>query len=84
METVSQGGCVDASNQSIALLFMALTPEDVSRVRLGRLSPYTVQFLRLMRDAFGITFKITPDRENQTLLMSCLGIGYVNLARSAQ
>jgi hypothetical protein len=35
------GGCVDAQHQSLALILAALGPEDVSRVRLGRLTPYT-------------------------------------------
>ena len=39
--TVSQGGCVDTSTQSLVLLLMCLCPEDVSKVRLGPLSDYT-------------------------------------------
>lgn len=38
----TQGGCVDTQNQSLALLFMVLGPEDVSKVRLGKLSPFTI------------------------------------------
>ena len=36
-----QGGCVDSSTQSLALLMMALGDKDVSKVKLGPLSPYT-------------------------------------------
>lgn len=40
-EEISKGGCVDTANQGLALLYMALSPEDVSKVRLGKLTPYT-------------------------------------------
>lgn len=36
-----QGGCVDSTNQSLALLYMTLGQQDVSKVLLGPLSPYT-------------------------------------------
>lgn len=74
-------GCVDTAGQWTTLLMMLLAPEDVSRVRLGRLSRLTVDCLRLYRDFFGVTFKITPDAETNTVLLSCLGIGFSNIAR---
>lgn len=68
------------------LLLMVLGPEDVSKIRLGKLSAYTMECLRLLRDFFGVTFKIraepeTKDRYGNTCLLSCLGTGYKNLAR---
>jgi RNA 3'-terminal phosphate cyclase-like protein len=41
---VQQGGCIDSTHQAMALLFMTLCPEDVSKVRLGKLSPFTFVF----------------------------------------
>ena len=38
---------------------MSLGPEDVSRVRLGALTPYAIDTLRLLRDFFGVTFQVT-------------------------
>ncbi|XP_016118059.1 RNA 3'-terminal phosphate cyclase-like protein, partial [Sinocyclocheilus grahami] len=35
------GGCVDSTNQSLALLYMMLGQQDVSKTLLGPLSPYT-------------------------------------------
>lgn len=40
-EEIKQGGCIDSTNQSLVLLFMALSPPSVSKVRVGRLTPYT-------------------------------------------
>jgi RNA 3'-terminal phosphate cyclase-like protein len=37
---ISLGGCVDSVNQWLVLLYMGLCPEDVCKVRLGKLSPF--------------------------------------------
>jgi len=82
-EEIANGGCVDTCHQYLALLLMALCPEDISRVRLGKLSPFTIKFLRLLKDFFGIVFKLKPDPQNSTVVASCLGLGYKNIARRA-
>ena len=55
--------------------------EEVSKLRVGKLSPYTIQYLRNLRLFFGTTFKIVADEETGTVLMSCVGNGYKNFAR---
>uniref|UniRef100_K3WKI0 18S rRNA biogenesis protein RCL1 n=1 Tax=Globisporangium ultimum (strain ATCC 200006 / CBS 805.95 / DAOM BR144) TaxID=431595 RepID=K3WKI0_GLOUD len=80
-EEISKGGCVDTTNQALVLLYMALSPEDVSKVRFGKLTPYTIQYLRHLRDFFGITFKIKPDPATKTVFLSCLGTGFKNLSK---
>lgn len=80
---ISLGGCVDTVNQWIILLLMCLGPEDVSKIRLGKLSPMTIQFLRDLRSVFGTTFKIKTDSKNKSVVMTCLGIGYVNVNKKA-
>jgi len=82
LQEILLGGCVDSMNQSFVLFWMALSPEDVSKIRLGKLSPYTIQTLRHLRDFFGVTFKIEPEPETQTVLLSCLGCGYKNYAKT--
>ena len=100
------GGCIDTSAQTFALLMMCLTPEDVSRIRLGPLSSYTIVSLRLFKEAFGVEFKLKVDdvpllggdnddsdseeeedemagMKSSTVLCSCLGIGYRNMARAS-
>jgi RNA 3'-terminal phosphate cyclase-like protein len=74
-------GCVDSSNQSLMLLLMATGPEDVSQIRLGKLTDYTIEFLRHIKLFFGVTFKIEPDPETKTVLLTCLGAGFKNLSR---
>jgi RNA 3'-terminal phosphate cyclase-like protein len=74
------GGCVDASNQPILLMLMALTPEDVSHARVGKLSQYSIELLRLIYEMFGVKFKIKPDQG--TVMLSCLGVGFSNIAKA--
>ena len=83
LEEIRRGGCIDTSCQSLALLWMCLTPEDVSRLRLGTLSQYTIETLRLLKRAFDVEFKLTPDMETKTVLTSCLGTGYRNMAKAS-
>eukprot|EP01112_Ceratiomyxa_fruticulosa_P012093 TRINITY_DN3332_c0_g2_i1.p1 TRINITY_DN3332_c0_g2~~TRINITY_DN3332_c0_g2_i1.p1 ORF type:complete len:422 (-),score=68.49 TRINITY_DN3332_c0_g2_i1:38-1120(-) len=80
-EEILRQGCVDTSNQSIALLYMILAPEDVSKIRIGQLSEYTIQYIRHLKDFFGVMFKITPDPETKTIVFSCLGTGFKNLSK---
>lgn len=78
-EEVYRGGSIDTQSQTTALLFMVLGPEDVSKVRVGKLSSYSVQFLRDIRDFFGTVFKIRSDPDTKTTLLTCVGIGYTNV-----
>ncbi|CCI40333.1 hypothetical protein ABG067_002534 [Albugo candida] len=80
-EEIKQGGCIDSTNQSLVLLFMALSPPSVSKVRVGRLTPYTIQYMRHIRDFLGVTFKIAPDRATKTVFLSCSGLGFQNLSK---
>nr|SVE75747.1 EOG090X05X4 [Daphnia hispanica] len=91
LEEIYRGGCVDSSNQHLVLLLMALGPKDVSRVLLGPLSPYTIQFLRHMRDFFGTIFKMETEARQEEddlrvgtdkVLMTCVGTGYTNLSKT--
>jgi len=81
VEEIAEGGCIDSAHQSLFIMLMALGPEDVSRLRVGKLTDQAVQTLRLLKDFWNIIFKITPDPNTKTLLLSCMGIGYSNMAR---
>ncbi len=41
LEEICRGGCVDASFQTLACLYMALQAKDLSQFLMGPLSPYT-------------------------------------------
>jgi RNA 3'-terminal phosphate cyclase-like protein len=81
LEEIERAGCVDASHQPLLFWLMALCPEDVSRVRIGRLAPAAVATLRVIHDTLGVTFKLKADEADGTLLCSCVGAGYRNLAK---
>nr|XP_005296848.2 RNA 3'-terminal phosphate cyclase-like protein isoform X2 [Chrysemys picta bellii] len=88
LEEIYRGGCVDSTNQSLVLLLMTLGQQDVSKVLLGPLSPYTIEFLRHLRSFFQIMFKIEtkPSHEElqggEKVLMTCVGIGFANLSKT--
>ncbi|TSL28227.1 RNA 3'-terminal phosphate cyclase-like protein [Bagarius yarrelli] len=89
LEEVYRGGCVDSTNQSSALLYMTLGQQDVSKLLLGPLSPYTIEFLRHIRDFFQIMFKIEQQKGDEDerkggdkVLMTCVGAGYTNINKT--
>lgn len=89
LEEIYRGGCVDSTNQSLALLYMTLGQQDVSKTLLGPLSPYTMDFLRHIRDFFQIMFKIETQKPSEDeckggekVLMTCVGAGYNNISKS--
>ncbi|XP_002171218.2 RNA 3'-terminal phosphate cyclase-like protein [Hydra vulgaris] len=91
LQEVYAGGCVDSRHQSLALVYMALGQMDVSKIMLGCLTPYTVQFLRHMKDFFNIMYKIDPLRceteesrgSTEKYIISCMGVGYTNLNKTS-
>ena len=84
LQEVQRGGCIDTNIQSFILLLMCLCPEqDVCRIRIGPLSPNTIASLRLFQQAFGVTFKVQPDTDTKTIIISGIGMGYKNMARAS-
>jgi RNA 3'-terminal phosphate cyclase-like protein len=43
-----------------------------------------MEFLRNIREFFGVTFKIEPDPETKTVILTCVGCSFLNLARRVQ
>ncbi|KAJ1633141.1 RNA 3'-terminal phosphate cyclase/enolpyruvate transferase [Pavlovales sp. CCMP2436] len=82
-EEIANGGYVDTAHQPLALLLMALGPEDVSRIRIGKVSQYTIEWLRLLRDFLGVTMHLKPDPSTMSVVVTCRGVGYSNIARRA-
>ncbi|PVV02196.1 hypothetical protein BB560_003356 [Smittium megazygosporum] len=79
---IEKGGCVDSFHQWITLLFMTLCSQDVSKTVFGKLNKFTVQYLRDLKTFFNITFKLVPNNQNNTVNVSCVGIGYSNINKS--
>jgi RNA 3'-terminal phosphate cyclase-like protein len=82
-DEIHSGGCIDSKNQWIILLLMSLSSQDVSKVRFGKLAPYSIQWLRTIKEFFGVVFKISPEYESRTVVLSCVGTGYKNMARKS-
>ncbi|KAI7844417.1 hypothetical protein COHA_002011 [Chlorella ohadii] len=84
LEEVQRGGVVDSSHQGLVLLLCALGPEELSEVRLGPLTPHAVRALRHIREFFNVQFNVRPERESQTIFLSCVGAGIKNLSKKVQ
>ena len=68
---------------NLVLQLMVLGPEDVSRVSFGILTEQAIKTLRLLKDSFGIVFKIKENLDNNTVTLSCFGTGMKNVSRKA-
>ncbi|CAK9795461.1 Probable RNA 3'-terminal phosphate cyclase-like protein [Anthophora quadrimaculata] len=82
IDEIYRNGCVDSPFQSMIAMFMALGNKDVSKIVTGPLTPSMIQFLRDLKDFFGIVFKIEKLREDDEILdqvvLTCIGVGYTN------
>ncbi|WOL01026.1 hypothetical protein Cni_G09739 [Canna indica] len=81
LEEIEQGGVVDSTHQGLLFLLCALCPPDVSKVRVGKLTPYGIETLRNIRDFLGVKFVIKPDPTTNTVILKCVGCGMKNLSR---
>ncbi|XP_016908086.1 RNA 3'-terminal phosphate cyclase-like protein isoform X2 [Apis cerana] len=83
IDEIYRNGCVDSPFQAMTAMFMALGKKDVSKIVTGPLTPSMIQFLRDLKDFFGIIFKIEPFKENDEILeqvvLTCIGVGYTNI-----
>jgi RNA 3'-terminal phosphate cyclase-like protein len=86
LEEIRRGGVIDSTHQPLVLMLMTMGPEDVCKVRFGSvLTQQSISTLQLIKDAFGTVFKIKSEVDSatgrETVLLSCLGIGYKNMSR---
>lgn len=78
---IAQCGVVDSTYQGLLFLLCALCPQDVSKIRVGKLSQYGVETLRNIRDFLDLKFIIKPDPDTQSVFLKCIGYGMKNLSR---
>jgi RNA 3'-terminal phosphate cyclase-like protein len=85
LDQILEGGCVDGHHQLMVLLLMALAPDEVSMVRLGRITSSAVSAMSLMETFFGVTCAvkeeaspIDPQMPPSTLI-TCIGSAAVNV-----
>lgn len=80
-EEINRGGCVDSICQSLALTLMAFNQRDVSKIRLGPLTTYTIHYLRHLKEFCGLTFDLNSEEFYPQVVATCQGIGYKNMNR---
>ncbi|OAY51976.1 probable RNA 3'-terminal phosphate cyclase-like protein [Manihot esculenta] len=81
LEEIEQGGVVDSTHQGLLFILCAICPQDVSKIRVGKLSPYGIETLRHIKEFLGVKFVIKPDPSTGTVILKCVGCGLKNLSR---
>ncbi|KAF8109152.1 hypothetical protein N665_0102s0060 [Sinapis alba] len=81
LQEIEKGGVVDSTHQGLLFILCALCQQDVSKVRVGTLSPYGVETLRNLKEFLGVTFSFRPDPDTGTVILTCVGSGLINLSR---
>lgn len=86
LEEIHRGGCVDSRAQGLTVLFMALCEADLSKVKSGPFTPYTIQLLRHMKEFLHVTFKLDSIEEkhrtgSNKIMATCIGVGFSNLSK---
>lgn len=95
LDEIARSGCCDSTFQWIMMLYMALGSKNVSKAVIGPLSQYSITFLQLLREFFGITFKLDTFEEDKDIededldgvsssprvVLTCVGIGYSNITK---
>ncbi|XP_057446869.1 probable RNA 3'-terminal phosphate cyclase-like protein isoform X2 [Lotus japonicus] len=78
---ITQGGVVDSTYQGLLFLLCALCPQDISKVRVGKLSQHGVETLRNIKDFLDVKFILKPDPKTPSVFLQCIGYGMKNLSR---
>jgi hypothetical protein len=73
LDEIARGGCIPTFLQPLAFTFMALTSEDISRLRIGQLGPAGIATLRLLKQVFGITFRLQAESLSSASASSSAG-----------
>ena len=76
---------MDTNNQTYELLMMGLGEKAGQHVYVSRLTPQSIETMRLLRSFVGVIFSIENKQEEEYNFMqlSCVGIGIQNLSRKA-
>jgi hypothetical protein len=59
---VEHSGFISTNYQWFVLNLMALSEKKTSSIKLGRVSAFTVECLRIIRDLLGIVFEIEESK----------------------
>lgn len=60
LDEIYSGGVVDSANQPLALLLMSLSTQDnISSIKIGRITQQSIAMMRHIKKFFNVKFKIT-------------------------
>lgn len=82
LHEIYNGGCVDSIGQSLAFTLMAFNQKDISQLRMGPLTTYSILYLRNMKQFCSITFRLENCDKGDEIIATCEGLGFKNVNRS--
>ena len=80
LSKVAINGWGDPSRQWFIFLLAALSSEDASSIHMGPLTPFSIEFLKQLHLFFGISFRLKENRDTGSVLATCIGTGFRNIA----
>jgi len=75
LKNLREGGCVDEYLQDQLIIYMALA-KGRSVIRTGPLTLHTRTAIHFAQEVAGAKFEVKEDKDGQSFLISCEGIGY--------
>lgn len=81
LDEIKYAGVVSTHHQWFLLTLMAFSERKTSQAKLGRVSPFTIECLRLLKEFFGVIFEVEQSETEGMALFSVLGLGLQNYAR---
>lgn len=64
LNEIAQRGCIDRAHQPLTLFLMALSPQDVAKCTMATPTANAIQMMRDLKEALGVSFKISPSTDN--------------------
>jgi len=58
LDEIEHSGIISTNYQWFILTLMALSERKTSSIKVGRVSPFTVECLRIIKDFLGVIFEI--------------------------
>lgn len=81
LDEIKYAGVVSTHHQWFLLTLMAFSERKTSQAKLGRVSPFTIECLRILKEFFGVIFEIEESETDGMAIFSVLGLGLQNYAR---
>ena len=81
---IAGGGFFSAKSNYFAFILMAITPDNVNKIRVRNLNSDNKALLEEIKSFLGVSFRIIQENNAENYIVSCVGSGYVNFNQRMQ